>query len=80
MGFIRFRSLASHPKLVSDRTASLRQGFGTHFSRESCAKDGGERGIRTPGTLPGTAVFKTAAIDHSAISPLLDRRRPLHPD
>src|SRR5262249_19554204 len=23
----------------------------------------------TPGTLPGTAVFKTAAIDHSAISP-----------
>ena len=33
---------------------------------------GGGRGIRTPGTLPGTAVFKTAAIDHSAIPP---RRR-----
>jgi hypothetical protein len=30
---------------------------------------GGERGIRTPGTLTGTAVFKTAALDHSAISP-----------
>jgi hypothetical protein len=29
----------------------------------------GERGIRTPGALAGTTVFKTAAIDHSAISP-----------
>ena len=33
------------------------------------AKDGGERGIRTPGTLTGSVVFKTTAIDHSAISP-----------
>jgi hypothetical protein len=32
---------------------------------------GGERGIRTPGTLPGSVVFKTTAIDHSAISPYL---------
>ena len=30
---------------------------------------GGERGIRTPGTLPGSTVFKTAALNHSAISP-----------
>jgi hypothetical protein len=38
---------------------------------------GGERGIRTPGTLPGTVVFKTTAIDHSAISPCVhcSRRR-----
>ncbi len=28
----------------------------------------GERGIRTPGAI-NPAVFKTAAIDHSAISP-----------
>ena len=35
----------------------------------SATKSGGERGIRTPGTLPGTAVFKTAAFDRSAISP-----------
>jgi hypothetical protein len=42
-------------------------------------KAGGERGIRTPGTLPGTVVFKTTAIDHSAISPFIDRRGPLHP-
>jgi hypothetical protein len=30
---------------------------------------GGERGIRTPDTLPGMPVFKTGAINHSAISP-----------
>lgn len=29
----------------------------------------GGRGIRTPGTLTGTTVFKTAAIDHSATPP-----------
>ena len=31
---------------------------------------GGEKGIRTLGGLAPTAVFKTAAIDRSAISPL----------
>src|SRR5215216_3644290 len=30
---------------------------------------GGGRGIRTPGTVSGSVVFKTTAIDHSAISP-----------
>ena len=30
---------------------------------------GGERGIRTPGSVARTTVFKTAALDHSAISP-----------
>lgn len=29
----------------------------------------GERGIRTPGPVTRTTVFKTAALDHSAISP-----------
>ena len=29
----------------------------------------GERGIRTPGALADTTVFKTAAFDRSAISP-----------
>src|SRR6185312_233429 len=32
--------------------------------------DGGESGIRTHGRLAPTAVFKTAALNHSAISPL----------
>jgi hypothetical protein len=33
--------------------------------------NGGEGGIRTPGTLSGTPVFKTGAINHSATSPRL---------
>jgi hypothetical protein len=33
--------------------------------------NGGEGGIRTPGTLSGTPVFKTGAINHSATSPLV---------
>ena len=35
----------------------------------SMLRCGGERGIRTPGTLASSTVFKTAAFDHSAISP-----------
>jgi hypothetical protein len=31
--------------------------------------NGGGRGIRTPGTVTGSVVFKTTAIDHSAIPP-----------
>ena len=30
---------------------------------------GGQRGIRTPGTLAGTPVFETGAFNHSAICP-----------
>src|SRR5688572_15920177 len=37
--------------------------------RSRRAGGGGERGIRTPGTLSGSTVFKTAALNHSAISP-----------
>ena len=33
------------------------------------ASAGGERGIRTPGTLARPTVFKTAAFNRSAISP-----------
>jgi hypothetical protein len=36
---------------------------------------GGEGGIRTPGTLSGTPVFKTGAINHSATSPATSRAR-----
>ncbi len=32
--------------------------------------NGGGRGIRTPGTLSGTTVFKTAGINRSPIPPL----------
>ena len=34
-----------------------------------CEYSGGGRGIRTPETLAGLAVFKTAAFNHSAIPP-----------
>ena len=40
-----------------------------YSSKATKVEIGGERGIRTPGTLPGTVVFKTTAIDRSAISP-----------
>ena len=39
-----------------------------------CRLHGGEGGIRTPGTLSGTPVFKTGAINHSATSPAGFRR------
>ena len=73
MGVRRLGNLVYHPELAP---TSKR------------AKGGGGRGIRTPGTLPGTVVFKTTAIDHSAIPPRRDsghnsrfsrERRPHHP-
>ena len=38
--------------------------------KSQCLSSGGRRGIRTPGTVTGSAVFKTAAFDHSAILPV----------
>src|SRR5919109_132550 len=40
---------------------------------ERLAKVGGGGGIRTHGTVPRTAVFKTAAFNHSATPPLINR-------
>jgi hypothetical protein len=34
----------------------------------------GEKGIRTPGALAGTAVFETAPFDHSGISPVMSQK------
>src|SRR5690606_20364100 len=46
---------------------------------ELCGKCGGQGGIRTHGRLPPTAVFKTAALTHSATCPTrLDSRSPVH--
>ena len=36
---------------------------------ERLGKVGGERGIRTHGTVPGSVVFKTTAFNHSTIFP-----------
>ena len=38
----------------------------------SVKRNGGRGGIRTPGTLAGTLVFKTSAIDHSATLPFFE--------
>ena len=49
-------------------------------ARRRRAKAGGERGIRTPGPLSRSTVFKTAALNHSAISPAgHGRRKRLRP-
>jgi hypothetical protein len=53
------------------------------LGRDSCIRYdvGGESEIRTHGTLASTLVFKTRAINHSAISParqLLTRVQRLH--
>ena len=55
--------------LGARETARLRQGSGGQPSPESRAKAGGEEGIRTPGSLSTSTVFKTAALNHSATSP-----------
>ena len=60
-GGIRSRSRRADARRGVTQAGSLRP--------TSQREVGGGRGIRTPGTLPGTAVFKTAAIDHSAIPP-----------
>ena len=41
----------------------------TYLSGSDNWENGGEGGIRTHGTLSRTAVFKTAALNHSATSP-----------
>ena len=38
---------------------------------------GGERGIRTPGTVARTPHFECGPIDHSGISPFPDRHLPI---
>jgi hypothetical protein len=43
--------------------------FDLLFVLQTCFCNGGERGSRTPGEITPTPVFKTGAIDHSAISP-----------
>src|SRR5688572_15256364 len=52
---------AAQGELIHLGFIHLRSTIGNEF--------GGGRGIRTPDTLSGTAVFKTAAINRSAIPP-----------
>jgi hypothetical protein len=51
------------------RPRRCRPGQDANALKNTSPRNGGGRGIRTPDTLSGTAVFKTAAINHSAIPP-----------
>src|SRR4051812_6671011 len=44
-----------------------------HLRSDVDDSSGGEEGIRTPGTLSSSTVFKTAALNHSATSPIAGR-------
>jgi hypothetical protein len=70
--------------VTKDRAAALRHinqcrprlradgGANAHADQRA---SGGGRGIRTPGTVSGAVVFKTTAIDHSAIPPRRESRQ-----
>ena len=71
--------LLSVPKLEPNRSYQVKQSKDDEeneyadadilHSITSGSKNGGRGGIRTPGTIAGSAVFKTAAFDHSATLP-----------
>jgi hypothetical protein len=45
---------------------------------QTSGENGGGRGIRTPDTLSGIAVFKTACFNRSHIPPTADKRRVIN--
>ena len=58
-----------HAAWVKVGMPELREHKSPYIQGRSCF-NGGESGIRTHGRLTPTAVFKTAALNHSAISPI----------
>jgi hypothetical protein len=59
-----------HLPTVLDESDRLKSRGFEEPETPSHAQDGGEGGIRTPEALARLAVFKTAAFDRSATSPL----------
>jgi quercetin dioxygenase-like cupin family protein len=59
--------IARDPREHSDQARRIRREL--HLGRNQQNEAGGGRGIRTPGGVSPTAVFKTAAFDRSAIPP-----------
>ena len=55
--------------MLANTLIKTRQNLNPRFCLDLQALTGGEKGIRTLGGIAPTAVFKTAAIDRSAISP-----------
>ena len=66
------RSLQSGLSNRHRRKRALFAGTAGNYGRNSLQSRlrGGGRGIRTPGTVSRTAVFKTARFNHSRIPPL----------
>ena len=71
-------NLARHPSNLAHEAPTLARRARTHERRpltpaagqsQSEGRNGGESGIRTHGRFDPSAVFKTAALNHSAISP-----------
>jgi hypothetical protein len=75
IGAIRSRSVRSLQSALRPKYCEIRACF-AYFGAKGGAVSlqsrlaGGGRGIRTPGTVSGTAVFKTARFNHSRIPPL----------
>jgi hypothetical protein len=63
-----FHADLSNLWLLIKATLSATNANGARGRRERCIR-GGEGGIRTHGGIATTAVFKTAALNHSATSP-----------
>ena len=69
--FAAFPSVVDSDTLASPDSKTAIRVQGSVQAKLLCKKElgGGGRGIRTPGTRKGTAVFKTARLNHSRIPP-----------
>ena len=67
-------SFIDSPSVTGFGKVALMSGFFPGYRDPAVIEEvrGGQGGIRTHGRLPPTAVFKTAALNHSATCPLFD--------
>jgi hypothetical protein len=77
------RPLSEHPNAGTNRgSGRWERACGRSRRRADSVRNleiGGGRGIRTPGTVSRSVVFKTTAIDHSAIPPRRTSGQNSHP-
>src|ERR1044071_921788 len=69
MSFRTFPEQKKISNLRSDFPEKLTEGCDCNVLNQKKNSSGGEGGLRTPGTLSGTAVFKTACFNRSHASP-----------
>ena len=63
------RYIYPYPIDIKDIIVTVGQCVGQSSEMYSSVNSGGEGGIRTPGTLTRTLVFKTSTFNHSVTSP-----------